>query len=214
MDPATLSDAKRRLAEQLKLRAPCTPGELAEELGLTEVAVRQHLAALEAAGLARAEKRAASGRGRPALEWSLTEHAAGLFPDRHGELTVDLLGALGEAFGPSGLERLVAARTKQQSAQYRALVPGGRASLRKRVEALAAQRSREGYMAEVRSEKRGEYLLIEHHCPICVAAKSCLQLCSSELDVFRAALGDDVEVERTQHLLDGDARCVYRVRKR
>ena len=57
----------------------------------------------------------------------------------------------------------------------------------------------------------GALVLIEHHCPICVAASACQNLCRSELQLFRAVLGDDVEVERTQHLLAGDRRCAYRV---
>ncbi|HEV2310721.1 MAG TPA: hypothetical protein VGU73_09365, partial [Acidimicrobiia bacterium] len=56
-------------------------------------------------------------------------------------------------------------------------------------------------------------LLVEHHCPVCTAAAACTGLCRGELDLFRTVLGDDVEVERTQHLLSGDARCVYRIRQ-
>jgi predicted ArsR family transcriptional regulator len=29
--------------------------------------------------------------------------------------------------------------------------------------------------------------------------------------LFRASLGDDVDVERTQHIVAGDSRCAYRV---
>ena len=59
-----------------------------------------------------------------------------------------------------------------------------------------------------------DVLLVEHHCPVCSAATACTGLCRGELDLFREVLGDDVEVERTQHLMAGDARCVYRVRRR
>ncbi|GJM22667.1 MAG: transcriptional regulator [Planctomycetota bacterium] len=214
MDATALSDAKRRLVDLLKLRGPLTAAELAGELGFTEVAARQHLGALESAGLARSTKREGGGRGRPSLEWSLSAEAEALFPDRHGELTVGLIDAMREAFGEKGLDKLIAARTAQQAHEYSALMPRAKASLRARVTALAEQRTREGYMAEVQSAGRGAYLLVEHHCPICEAAKCCLKLCGSELDVFRAALGDGVTVERTQHLLAGDARCVYRITKR
>jgi predicted ArsR family transcriptional regulator len=84
----------------------------------------------------------------------------------------------------------------------------------KRVNALAKQRSAEGYLAEVVRDKDGAVLLVEHHCPICTAASACQGLCRSELDLFRAALGDDVTVERTQHILSGDVRCAYRVTPR
>ena len=56
-----------------------------------------------------------------------------------------------------------------------------------------------------------DWLLIEHHCPICVAATSCQGLCHSELELFRAALGPEVTVAREQHLLSGDTRCAYRI---
>ena len=74
-------------------------------------------------------------------------------------------------------------------------------------------RSAEGYMAEVQSTGRGAYLLIENHCPVCAAARACRGLCRSELEVFQAALGPDVEIERADHLLTGARRCSYRVRR-
>ena len=74
-------------------------------------------------------------------------------------------------------------------------------------------RTGEGYLAEVVDAPDGDgLLLIEHHCPICDAAKACTNLCSAELDLFRDVLGPDVEVIRTQHLIQGDQRCAYRLR--
>ena len=66
-------------------------------------------------------------------------------------------------------------------------------------------------MAEARADGDG-YVLVEHHCPVCTAASACPGLCRSELEVFRAVLGPDVEIEREQHLLSGDQRCAYRIR--
>ena len=79
-----------------------------------------------------------------------------------------------------------------------------------RVRALAERRTQEGYLAEALVDG-DEWLLVEHHCPICVAATSCQGLCSSELEVFQQALGADVTVRREQHLLSGDTRCAYRI---
>ena len=76
---------------------------------------------------------------------------------------------------------------------------------------LADIRSAEGYLAEVRDGEDGSLLLLEHHCPVCDAASTCQGLCRSELELFKAALGDDVAVERVQHLLAGDQRCAYRI---
>ena len=79
-----------------------------------------------------------------------------------------------------------------------------------RVRALATQRTAEGYLAEVVGEDN-DLLLIEHHCPICVAASTCQSLCRSELEVFQTALGPTAKVTRMQHLLGGDTRCTYRI---
>jgi predicted ArsR family transcriptional regulator len=221
-DTAHVSGAKRRLLERLKRVDAATAIELASDFGLTPTAVRQHLEDMARGGLVEAETAAPAGRGRPAQRWRLTPLAASLFPDRHADLTVSLLEAIRETLGEDGIAAVVSARTKSQLAAYRAVLPDPAvASVEERVEALAHVRTVEGYMAETVAEEPGSVtgtddeaglLLIEHHCPICEAADSCQGLCRSELELFRTVLGDDVTVDRVQHLLAGDLRCTYRVR--
>ena len=66
-------------------------------------------------------------------------------------------------------------------------------------------------MAAVEQASDGGLLLVENHCPICDAARACSGLCTAELACFREALGDDVRVERTSHILAGARRCAYRI---
>jgi predicted ArsR family transcriptional regulator len=106
------------------------------------------------------------------------------------------------------MRRVLASRFESQRASYLARIPSA-APLPAKLRALARVRSEEGYMAEVR-RARGAYLFIENHCPICAAANACQGFCSTELDLFRAVLGD-VQIERAEHILAGDRRCVYRV---
>ena len=211
----TVSDAKRRILEFLKRRGPSSAGEIAEHLGTTPVAARQHLASLEQAGLVGSEDRGPArrpaGRGRPSLAWSLTDEARPLFPDQHAELAVGLIEAIRTSMGEDGLMRIVEVRARDQVSLYRTIVPAPGVSLKKRVEALARQRTAEGYMAEVVPVRPGEYMLVERHCPICDAAKACTGLCAAELRVFEETLGDDVAIERTKHLLADDDHCAYRI---
>ena len=65
-------------------------------------------------------------------------------------------------------------------------------------------------MAESRAEGEG-YVLVENHCPICVAATACQGFCRAELDTFREVLGPGASVERTEHIVQGDRRCAYRI---
>jgi predicted ArsR family transcriptional regulator len=188
-----------------------TRPELAARFDLTPEAVRQHLVELADHGLVRSSPRASTGAGRPPVEWSLTDLAMDLFPDRHGDLTVSLIESIRSTMGEEGLEAIVAARTAEQANDYRARL----AETSDAVQALARIRSDEGYMAEVVDADDGRArLLVEHHCPICDAARACQGLCRSELELFRTVLGSTVTVNREQHLLSGDERCVYRIETR
>ncbi len=201
--------ARDRVLHQLKAKGPQSAGDLARRLGVTATAVRQHLAELEADELVEYENER-RGVGRPARIWRLAAKSQEHFPDSHGELTVGLLQAMRQAFGENGLAKLVEARTNAQVKTYRARIPA-KAPLEKRVAALAAIRKEEGYMAEWRKARDGTLTLIENHCPICAAAQECQGLCAGELRLFRTALGRGVSVERTEHLLEGARRCVYRI---
>lgn len=183
---------------------------LASRLNVTAMAVRQHLYALQEERLVTYQEEQRS-MGRPAKLWQLTSAADRLFPDGYAELTLSLLHSMTEAFGEEGLERLLEHRTRQQIADYQEKVPS-EGSLMQRLEALAAKRTDEGYMAEIQPLEDGTFLLIENHCPICAAATACTGFCRKELEVFQTVLGQNAVIERTEHIVSGGRRCVYQVR--
>ncbi len=203
------SRTRRRIVNLLKRDGPMDSAKLAAKLHVTPMAVRQHLYALQEERLVEAEERRVPV-GRPAKYWQLTKDASRLFPDAYAELNVALIDAVGQAFGASGMQRLLDTRLAQQKAAYGARIPA-RLPLAKKLQQLAAVRSEEGYMAEVKPAGRGAFLFIENHCPICAAATACQGLCATELDLFRAVLGPGVMVERTDHIVSGDRRCAYKV---
>lgn len=204
-----MGGSRRAVLDRLKRHPGTTAPELAEHLDISPSAVRQHLDALGDAGLITSRVLAPTGPGRPPQGWELTPAADGLFPDAHGELAVALLDAIGSELGPEALDRVVAARVAAQEASYQAEMAGA-TRVEQRVRALARRRSAEGYEADVLTES-DDLLLVERHCPIRAAARSCLGLCGGELELFRRVLGDEVTVERTQHVLAGDACCAYRI---
>ena len=89
---------KRRIVERLK-RADAKVSDLAVALDMTEAGVRQHLDALADHGLVVSRTGPAEGRGRPPTVWTLTDLAEDLFPDRHDDLTVELITAVRTALG-------------------------------------------------------------------------------------------------------------------
>lgn len=201
-----------RVLHALKAAGPQSAEAIGRKLGMTAVGARQHLARLQADGLVAAEDRA-EGVGRPKRVWSLTEAGNARFPDNHAGLTLELIAALRKTGGEALLDKVIGAREQTALKAYRTTLQGAR-SLKERVKRLAKQRSAEGYMATSAAGPEGSLLLIENHCPICIAARSCQGFCRSELALFRAVLGDGVSVERAEHILVGARRCVYEIRTR
>jgi predicted ArsR family transcriptional regulator len=205
------SDNSSKLLYTLKSRGPLATGALARTLGITIVGVRQHLAKLQAEGLVAFDDQAGEV-GRPKRVWRLSAKGHGRFPDTHGDLAVNLIGGIRSVFGEAGLDHLIEARQGSAVAAYRkALEPC--AGIEDRIRTVARLRTEEGYMAEFEAQPDGSFLLIENHCPICAAAKTCQGFCRSELELFRAAFGAGTSVMRQEHLLSDGRRCVYRVRR-
>ena len=203
---------RRAIVKLLKTEGPLDSARLAERLGLTAMAVRQHLYALQSENLVAAESRPVP-LGRPAKFWRLTREADRLFPEAYAELSVALIDAMQDAFGAEGLDRVLASRCARQRSDYaRRIRPSD--TLEKKLDELARVRTEEGYMAEVRRDADGSLLLVENHCPICAAATRCQGFCSTELDLFRSVLGPNVTVERVEHVVSGDQRCAYKVMPR
>jgi predicted ArsR family transcriptional regulator len=192
----------------IKTRGPQTAAELSQATGVTGEAARQQLVRLAGEGLvtATAERR---GVGRPAQVWHLTPAGHARFPDTHAELTAQLIRSIRTQLGEAALDRLIDARAEESKAGYAAALEGS-ADLGEKVARLAEARTKEGYLAESLPEGQG-YLLVENHCPICVAAKECQGFCRAELQTFQDVLGPDVAVERTEHIVNGDRRCAYRI---
>ncbi|MFZ4874496.1 helix-turn-helix transcriptional regulator [Janthinobacterium sp. Mn2066] len=194
----------------LKMRGPQTAQQLAALLDITSMGVRRQLEAAQEKGLLNYED-VADKVGRPSRRWQLSEAGHARFPDRHADLTLELIAQVKTLFGEAGLDKLIAAREQSSEAAYRKLVDGD-SDLLRRVNALALVRDGEGYMANAEVQDDGSMLLVENHCPICAAATACQNFCRSELAIFQRVLGEGCTVERSEHVLDGGRRCVYKIR--
>lgn len=195
----------------IKTRGPQTAQQLAALLNLTSMGARKQLESWQEKGMVTYED-VADKPGRPARRWLLTEAGHARFPDRHAELTVQLIDQVRALFGDAGLEKLIASREQASEREYRQHLAASR-SLPERVQALVRARSAEGYMAEIEQHEDGSLLLVENHCPICAAARQCQQFCRSELELFQRVLGADCSVGRVEHMLGGARRCVYVIKQ-
>jgi DeoR family suf operon transcriptional repressor len=203
---AALAPGRRAVLEELKHRGEAGAEELAQGLGITVSAVRQHLAGLEADELvAHGDVRA--GPGRPRRRWCLTPAADMLWPKRYGQLANQLLGYLEQT--DAGLvdgmfERRRLDRVERASARLDALDADDR------VRELTRILDEDGYLA--RAERLGpqRWRVVEHNCAIVDVARHHRAACATELSFLRAVM-PGASVVRTAHLLSGGHVCAYEI---
>ncbi len=141
-------------------RSARTVDELAETLGLTRNAVREHLSTLERDGLVH-QSGVRRGDGKPARLYALTPQAAELFPRGYAPVLRGVLDALAEHFSPEALQALLSGVGRKLVAGQ--LVP--RDGVRERVFAAARVLNDLGGLAEAR-EVDGVFAIQVWSCPL------------------------------------------------
>jgi DeoR family suf operon transcriptional repressor len=192
----------------LRKRGEARAEELAQQLGVTVSAVRQHLAGLEAADLV-VHRDERAGPGRPRRSYALGAAAEALFPKSYGELTLELLDHLAEE-DPGVVRRAFERRRDARVARVRERVAG--LGFEAAVAEIARVLDEDGYLADFeRTDDGAGFLLREHNCAILAVARRYGHACSTELSFLREVL-PGAEVRRVAHILSGQHACVYEVR--
>jgi predicted ArsR family transcriptional regulator len=196
----------------LRKRPGITAKALSEALELTPVAVRRHLDALVAEGLAQSTGKASNGSvGRPSSGWALSSTGLELFPRRYDSLAVELLDDVSEELGADAVNAVLQRRTDKLVEQYSAEMEGI-TDLAGRVAELARIRDEAGYLADSQRRDDGSLVLTESNCAVHRVAQRHSCVCAMELHLMQRLLGPDVEVTRDAHTMSGDAVCSYVIR--
>jgi predicted ArsR family transcriptional regulator len=152
-------------------RSARTVDELAELLGLTRNAVREHLATLERDGLVH-RSGVRRSNGKPAHLYALTPEAAELFPRGYAPVLHGVLDALAEQFSPAALQALLHDVGRKMVAGR----PVPRGGVRERVAAGAELLNEFGGLAEAR-EVDGVLALQGWSCPLAAVVVDHPELC-------------------------------------
>src|SRR5437588_4101381 len=132
---------RRAIVKILKTEGALDSAQLAQRLGVTAMAVRQHLYALQKEKFVTAEERPVPV-GRPAKHWQLTREADRLFPDAYAELTLALIGAMGKTLDGVAMQKVLDARVAAQRDVYVSRI-APTAPLRAKLRELARMRTEE-----------------------------------------------------------------------
>jgi len=199
---------RQQIVKLLRTRGGMTASTLAEELRITSMGVRRHLAALERSDLVRVEMQRQK-MGRPTFIYALTDQAQDLFPKNYHTLANQFLDAARDTNGMYGVKTLFNARMNHLLKQYRPRMVGKK--LGERVAELAKIQDEAGYMA-IWEESDGGFLLKEQNCAIYRVACRHQEACQFEIELFRKLLNADIT--RIEHQIKGDRNCTYLVRER
>ena len=204
-----LSSAQRHVFIALKRRGEAPADELAEALGITPSAVRQHLTALKSAGLV-ASRQERGRPGRPADLYHSTDRGEALFSRSSEDLSVELLGHIEEE-DPELIPRVFERRRRRRVEQARDQLAGK--SLDEQVTVLAKILDGEGYLADFDKLPGGSYRMNLHSCAIWAVASRYGHACTTELEFLREVL-PETEVQRVAHKMAGAYVCGYEIRPR
>lgn len=202
-----MGSTRNQILLMLKTEGSLTVSDMAEQLGVTEMAVRRHLNTLERDGLIGA-KLFRQSMGRPTNQYYLTEKAEDFFPKNYHTFTLDLLNDIEQNFGSAVINQLFQSREKRLTETYQPDFQSK--SLNERVKTLAELQDHKGYMVEWEELEDGSYKITEYNCPIAQVANKYNQACSCELGWFRNLL--DADVERSECKAKGGQNCIYFIR--
>ncbi len=201
---------RRKLLYTLKKSDGLTADQLASLLGITSMAVRKHLAALENDEFIESTvvRRAI---GRPANVYRVAPMAEDFFPKHYDLVVTELLTDLVQIDGEPKVNLLLERRA-QRTREFLHERMSGAKNLRERVAALAEGMDELGYYAVWEQCDESTYLIKQYNCAINRVATCFPVACDYEADMFRQLL--DADVERASHVLGGDHVCGYVVRQR
>lgn len=201
---------RQEILTAIKWNGSMTAEELARELTISQVAVRQHLASLEAENMISISVDR-KGLGRPSHRYRLTSYGDETFPRRYEGFSAALLRELGEWQGEEAIEALFA-RLREQGVQRLQHRTAGK-TLGEKVKELARIQTEFGFMAEAAGDEDGEWRIVQHNCSLCAVAshypKAC---CRNEMQMLEQLLGD-VDIQREKYILAGDNTCTYRIQE-
>ena len=195
---------RKKIIMLLKKSEHLTVAEMSKEMGITTMAVRQHLMSLEKRGFISYISQKA-GIGRPVFLYSLTEKAIDHFPKGYGDLARDLLETIARLDGSDKIARLFGERNNKLLKSMQPSIDMS-APLEGRVRSLADLLNDRGCMADV--SVQGDSIEIRlYNCLLRSVVSQYKEPCEHEQALFSQLL--DAEVSCTQCQRDGGPSCRY-----
>ncbi|HET6568764.1 MAG TPA: ArsR family transcriptional regulator [Rhodothermales bacterium] len=199
-----LENTRGQIIHMLR-RSDATIGDMAKALGLTDNAVRVHIANLERDGLV---QQAGQRRGirRPEYVYALTTEAEHLFPKAYGLLLAHFLDVLSEKIGPEHSDDVVLEVGRRVVAGLPAPAPG--TSREERLQHAIGVIEALGGLAEPRRDN-GAWTIEGHKCPLGQVTDGHPEVCRMAEFILSEITG--LPIREVCDRSGAHARCVFEV---
>ena len=189
---------RMEVLELLRRKGRSSAETIANDLGVTTNAVRQHLTNLERDGLVVSQPER-SGRGRPALLFVLTERADSVFPKRYGQLATMVLQEVQEMGGPGALDEVFARVAARHASSIEKDLDG--LGFDEKLHRVVTWIGRAGTLVEQTEGAEGIQVTI-HNCPFRNTALKFPQVCTITPQLISRLTGAAVSQSDSIHRRD------------
>ena len=197
-------DNRERVLFYLRRNGEASVGEMSRGLGLTQVTVRKHVAALLQEGVVSPpEKRRLGGPGRPEQSYALTEKAEPLLPDNYQDLARAVVGVLENRHGAEWVRKLLLTAGTQAAAGFG--LQGDREDEEFLPQVLSGL-DRRGYLSAAGTWS-GRRCITFAHCPYLQAARASPVVCAFDQAMLETLLGEPVVIFR--RIAEHDEQCMF-----
>lgn len=203
-----VKSTKDQILSLLKLNGSMTILELANELEITEMAVRRHIQTLERDKLILSDVKKQT-LGRPSKVYKLAEQGEDLFPKKYKEFSIELLQGLIDA-GQEQLVQDILIKNREKHFEQYHLDPKNKTFVEK-LNSLKKIQELEGYMPKLENQE-GTIHFKELNCPLVEIAKEYPQICHAEHEFIENYLG--AELKSLSSMLEGHNCCHYTVHEK
>lgn len=169
----------------LKKHGPSTVARLSQQLGVTPNAVRQHLSALERDSLV-TQRPVKIGPSKPALVYSLTADAEGLFPKHYGALLLGLVKEIVRREGETGARSWLGQLGHSFARSY--VYPMSHLTIQDKLEAVGRILEENGSITEWEETRQGMRVR-DFNCPYATAVMDHPEVCEVQRGFLQGLLG-------------------------
>ncbi len=198
---------RQRIITILKEKKQATVDELADVVGLTQMAVRHHLNVLQADNFVTSiTLRQQQGPGRPSQIYKLTETADTLFPSDYYTLTDYLIDELISRVGKAEVANIfqrIAKRLVEDAPPKNEQLP-----FEEQLAELVKFLNKKGFVSDWETQN-GAYLLYAYSCPYRRVAKEHPMVCVIDREIINKMLCNTSVL--VSSLATNDEYCVYRL---